>query len=408
MNRLHENKELVVLAYDWPDNQGGYRMSCKSCLLSYLRVFAKVRYVCIADRPFRDAERWSNSDVEWVHVPIVTRSLQARFISSLFSPLPAITMRYVQASRQVMRVLSNVVSDCRSRNRDMYVVLQSISMACFLHPIRKHLPGVRVAVSSHDLAVQAFERFSREGSILKKLAWKIEVAKIRSFEKRACLAADKFWTITDAEAKEYEKRLSVKADGVFYRGLDIERYVDVTSGDPKVVVHVGSADLRKGAGIIDFIEHVWLHVRAHVSDARLVLAGRFTERFTNAALGIEGMGFVEDDLEILGKGMIFLNPQRHGAGLQFKSIVAMLSGKALLTTSLGIEGIEGNDGEHYFVADTHEQMIARIVSLMNDATLAKHVGQAAQVLMTHFRKHEYAISKTVPLLEAFVNLKALS
>ena len=41
MNRIQENKELAVLAYDWPGNQSGYRMSCKSSLLAYLRVFPK-------------------------------------------------------------------------------------------------------------------------------------------------------------------------------------------------------------------------------------------------------------------------------------------------------------------------------------------------------------------------------
>jgi hypothetical protein len=406
MSQIKENKEMAVLAYDWPGNQGGYRMSCRSCLLAYLRVFPKVHFICIADKPFPDAEQWRDYNVEWVHVPTVTRPLWMRFASSLVSPLPAITMRYIRMSRQMMSAISDKVADCQSRKSNLYIVMQNIPMACFLKPIRKRFPNVRIAVSSHDLCTQSFERFSREGSVLKKLAWRIELAKIRPFERNVCLAADKFWTITDAEAKEYEKSLCVKGNGVFYRGVDTERYAAVPKGDPEVVVHVGSADLKKGVGLTDFIKNVWPHVKEHVPEAQLVLAGRFTERFTNAELGIKGLGFVKDDLDTLGRGRIFLNSQSHGSGLQFKCIVAMLAGKTLLTTSLGIKGIEGSDGEHFFVADTADQMTDRIVVLMNDTALSARVGQAARALTARVRSHEYAARKVVPLVEEFANLES--
>ena len=126
MNRIQENKELAVLAYDWPGNQGGYRMSCKSCLLAYLRVFPKVHFICITDKAFPDADQWRDSNVEWVHVPTVTRPLWARFASSLLSPLPAITMRYMRMSRQMMSAISDKVADCESRKSNLYVLMQAI------------------------------------------------------------------------------------------------------------------------------------------------------------------------------------------------------------------------------------------------------------------------------------------
>ena len=404
MNQFYKNKELVVLAYDWPGNQGGYRMSCKSCLLAYLQVFQKVHFICISDKPFPDTDQWRNSNINWVYVPTVTRPLWLRFVSSLISPLPAITMRYMRMSRQVMSEMFDIVADCQSKKGKLYVVIQAIPMGVFLKKIRKSFPNVSIAVSSHDLCVQAFKRFAHEGSLLTKLAWKIELAKIKTFERNVCLSADKFWTITNAEAKEYEKQLCVKADGVFYRGVDTERYASTLSGNPKVVVHVGSADLRKGLGLSNFVERVWPQVKNRIPEAKLVLAGRFTDRFTNTQLGIEGLGFIQDDIEVLNRGMIFLNCQTHGAGLQFKSIIAMLAGKTLLTTSMGIEGIEGNDGEHFFVADTPDSMTERIVALMNDTELCERVAQAGRILTLRIRNHKYAAKKAVPLLEEFAKL----
>lgn len=409
MNQIHGNKEIIALAYDWPGNQGGYRMSCRSCLLTYLRAFHRVHFICIADKPFSDADQWGDTaNVNWVHVPTVTRPLWARFASSLVSPLPAITMRYMRVFRQMMSAVSVQVADCCSREHAPYVVIQAIPMACFFAPIRKRFPNLPIAVVSDDLCTQGFAGFSREGSLVTRLAWKLELAKIERFERKVCLASDKFWPITDAEARAYEKRLGVKSDGVFYRGVDTQRYTSVPPGDPNVVVHVGSADLKKSAGLIDFIKYVWPGVRARVHDAQLLLAGRSTERFTNAGLGIVGLGFVQDDLDTLGKGMIFLNSQRHGSGLQFKSIVAMLAGKTMLTTPLGVEGVEGNDREHYFVANTPEEMTDVIVTLMKDTALCRRVGQAARDLAARVRSHNYAANKVLPLLEEFAKLDSIS
>ena len=406
MNQVQESKELAVLAYDWPGSQGGYRMSCRSCLQAYLRVFAKVHFICIADRPFGEADQWRNRCVEWHHVPTVTRSHGARFASSLFSPLPAITMRYSRVSRRMMKAVSDVAADCHARCQNLYVVLQAIPMACFLEPIRRAFPGVPIALSSHDLCTRAFSGFAKEGSLLKRTAWKLELAKIKTFEKKACLAADRFWAITENEAEQYAAVLSVKPDGVFYRGIDTERYISVPQGDPRVVVHVGAADLRKGAGLREFIERAWPRVRSCVPDARLVLGGRSTERFADKELGIEGLGFVRDDIDVLTKGMIFLNSQRHGAGLQFKSLIAMVAGKALVTTSMGIEGIDGNNQEHFFVADTPTEMADQIVALMYNGCQAEDTGRRARTLTARRRSQAHAESKTVPLLQDFANLNA--
>ena len=277
-------------------------------------------------------------------------------------------------------------------------------MTFLLKPVRKQFPEIKVAVNSHDLLSRSFGTLARQGTLFKRLPWKIELARIKRFERNACHGADVYWTITQNDAEEYRRIFSFRVDGVFSRGVDDSGYHSVSKGQPNVVVHVGTADLRKGTGLQHFVNNAWPVVRARVPEARLVLAGRGTERFSDSGAGIEGLGFVGDDRDVLGQGMIFLNSQNIGAGLQFKSIIAMLAGKALVSTSIGIEGIEGNDGEHFFVADAPEDMATRIVSLMNDPALAERTGERARSLMLQTRAYEQTLARAVPLVEGFAAL----
>lgn len=341
-----------------------------------------------------------------MHVPTVREAKWLRFARSVFGALPAVTVRYSRVSRKVLATIADLIEDCETSNRRVCMIIEDSPSACILPDIRKRFPNLHVAVRSENLLTQAFADFAARGSLVQRLPWKIEVRKIMRFEKAVCLSADRLWAITKAEAEEYEKRLSIRPHGVVGVSMDAGHYSEVNSGAHNTVVHVGRADLRKGRGLTDFIKQAWPAIRLRVPDARLVLGGQGTGRFADRRLGIEGLGFVEDDRDVLGQGLIFLNPQRIGAGLQVKSVVAMLAGKALVSTRMAIEGVEGRDGEHFFVADSPEEMIERIVGLIDNSGLAERAGQSARALAARVYSHDYMARTARPLIEEFAALGA--
>ncbi len=237
-----------------------------------------------------------------------------------------------------------------------------------------------VAIRSFNIIDKGFERLCHVGSIIHRLCWRYEMARVRRFEKQVCATADKVWAISRNDAQEYAERLDVSTDGVVGICMDVDRYSRVPEGDARTIVHVGTADLRKGKGLMDFVREVWPHVRARVPDARLVLAGRGTDGFANPGLGIEGLGFVLDDREVLRRGRIFVNTQDIGAGIQLKSVVAMLAGKTLVSTPMAVEGIEGQDDTHFVVARSYEEMAEQLSDLALDPDRASRIGKNARKL----------------------------
>jgi glycosyltransferase involved in cell wall biosynthesis len=392
------SKEAIIIAPAWPSNTSGYRLAIRASLLLYANYFPKIYFICISDQPFLEAEKWSKYHIEWIHIPIVNKPMWVRFLRSLISRLPALCIRYYSVRREVVRTVSKIIY---SNKAIPYLIIEDIPTASLMEDIVRIFSQIPVAIRSHNMTEKAYGLLRFVGSPISRVSWQLEIKKVRAFERSVCMQAENLWVISREDAVEYVNRLSVQPDGVLGVCMDVERYQNVKAGDAKTIVNVGTADLRKGIGISQFIQQVWPQVLAEIPEARFVLAGRGTDLFTNSSLHIEGLGFVKNDEDVLSRGLIFVNPQQMGAGIQLKSIVAMLAGKALVSTYVGVEGIEGHDGEHYLVASSAEDMAAQIISLMRNVQHARSIGQKARELALRDYNEQGFIKNKRPLLDAF-------
>ena len=97
--------------------------------------------------------------------------------------------------------------------------------------------------------------------------------------------------------------------------------------------------------------------------------------------GVEVTGFVEDPYEYLEKAKVVVVPLRFSAGIQNKVLEAMALRKAVVTTSKAARGIEGEDGKHFVVADTEEEMAEKILELLANDSKRREIGQNARELV---------------------------
>ncbi len=168
---------------------------------------------------------------------------------------------------------------------------------------------------------------------------------------------------------------------MFPVALDLGRYAAVPRGDARTVVHVGSADYRKRHGLRWLVERVWPRVRSREPDARLVLAGRGTDSFRDDVAGIEGLGYVDDDRDVLGLGPVFVNPQHVGSGVKVKSLIAMAAARCLVSTAKGIEGIEARPGRDCHVESDAASMAARLLRLVRHPAEVEAVAAAGRAFV---------------------------
>jgi glycosyltransferase involved in cell wall biosynthesis len=74
-------------------------------------------------------------------------------------------------------------------------------------------------------------------------------------------------------------------------------------------------------------------------------------------------------------------PLKVGGGSRLKILEAMAAGVAVVSTTLGAEGLEVRHGENILVADTNTQLLDAITRVVDDAELRRQLSVAGRVLV---------------------------
>lgn len=216
--------------------------------------------------------------------------------------------------------------------------------------------------------------YAREGRLLARA------------ETRIINECDAAFAITEEEAD-----LLASRDGVtkpvhwFGNGVDID-YFKPGAASPSdqrySAVFIGAMDYWANIdAVMWFIAEIWPLVRAELPDASFAIVGSNPSREIEAQDGRDGVtvtGRVDDVRRYLEAAAIAVAPMRIARGVQNKVLEAMASGKAVVTTPAGLEGIDATMGTEAVVAASPSAFAAEIVRLIERPEAARFVGAAAR------------------------------
>jgi len=393
----------IIISKTWPTLDRGYGFAVNSSLHQYCNFFSQVFYIALTIDPIPHEVETSYNNVIWKQIQVKKEKKWVRFLKSISVACPTTVIQY--AAFGIENRLYSVLSNYLSNFSNSVIIFEDIPTAYHLFSLKRKLSNTTFVLRSHNVLSEIFEGFDKDGIIFKRFVWLIEIEKSRKFERRVLDLLDKCWTISYRDSIEYLNRYNKRCEGTFGVCINTNRYRNIPQGDISTVIYIGSADLRKGSGLSKFIHTSWESIIKKRSGVKLVLAGRDTNKFDLSSLSVEGKGYVGDDIEILKEGMIFINPQEYGSGLKLKSIIAMLSGKVLVSTRKGLEGIEGKDGEHFFRAKKIGDMKDIILDIMNHKSEAIQVGRQARELATSIYNEKNLTLSVKPL---FTDLSGLN
>jgi glycosyltransferase involved in cell wall biosynthesis len=92
-------------------------------------------------------------------------------------------------------------------------------------------------------------------------------------------------------------------------------------------------------------------------------------------------GAVDDIRPYLGKAAVCVVPLRSGSGTRIKIFEAMAMGKAVVSTTMGAEGLPVTHGENIVLADEPADFARQVVQLLRDPQRRAQLGQAARELV---------------------------
>jgi glycosyltransferase involved in cell wall biosynthesis len=93
------------------------------------------------------------------------------------------------------------------------------------------------------------------------------------------------------------------------------------------------------------------------------------------------LGFVPDLAPLYARAGVFVNPMRGGGGTRLKMLEAMAAGKAVVSTTVGAEGLALTPGRDVVIADGAPAFADAVRALLADRADAERLGRAARALV---------------------------
>jgi len=236
-------------------------------------------------------------------------------------------------------------------------------------------PGAKLIIDSVDV------HFARESAGAHSgLIDVAQAEKTRREEIAAYRDADSVIVITDDDAK------ILRAEGdmppLFLLPIVMAAHPRTAEPRPPELLFIGGFNhLPNLDGLTWFVKDIWPRVHEAIPDARFTIIGSNTPaevRAFGALPGIEVLGFVEDTTAYLDRAAISIAPLRYGGGMKGKVVEAMSCGLPIVTTSVGVQGINAVSGEHCLIADHAADFAEAVTSLLNDPQRAREIGLAGQ------------------------------
>ncbi|HNR97176.1 MAG TPA: glycosyltransferase family 4 protein [Anaerolineae bacterium] len=192
-------------------------------------------------------------------------------------------------------------------------------------------------------------------------------------------------------------------------GVDTQAYLpEGHTRRPNEILFFGTLNYAPNAeGIAWFCRDVLPHVRAEIPDARLAIVGRDApERVRELAAcpGVELVGFVPDVRDRLWSATLSIAPLHSGGGTRLKILEAFAAKCPVVSTTVGVEGLEVRNDEHVIIGDSAEEFSRGIVNLLQDPDARARLTENARQLVE--QRYDWQLI-AVTLEQACVRAKQL-
>ncbi|MCB2077807.1 MAG: TIGR03087 family PEP-CTERM/XrtA system glycosyltransferase [Novosphingobium sp.] len=273
----------------------------------------------------------------------------------------------------------------------------------------------RVVADFVDVDSAKFEAYSHKHSGVMSWIDAREARLLRAEEARFAARADVSLLITRSEADLFRSRLpeSLKAHTkveVLANGIDSVAFDPATvapetrlldCAEPRLIF-TGQMDYSPNIEAVKrTIDRIMPLVRRELPEATFHVVGRNPVQELMDRDGRNGTrvwGRVDDIRTWLKAADMAIVPLEIGRGVQNKVLEAMAMGLPVVLTPAAAEGIDAQDGVHYRVAASDEDLARAVISAMTDLRRSRIQGQAARRFVTETVSWQSALSRLPELI----------
>lgn len=251
-----------------------------------------------------------------------------------------------------------------ARIRPAVLQFESIYLHEYVPALRKHFPEMLIVQRLHNIEQEIWSRLAAQTqNTWKKVYLKNLSERIARYEERVWRESDLLLPITRKDAQVITASGIDTPQCVIPYGMQLKDTQCAFPNHSLQAYHIGAMDWKPNVEAMEWMQReIVPEVLKRLPDFTFSFAGRnMPERFSAASeKAFRCCGEVPDAASFIADKQMLLVPLRSGSGLRVKTLEAMAAGKLVISTSVGIQGIDALEDIHFLRADSAEAFAHQI------------------------------------------------
>ncbi len=296
---------------------------------------------------------------------------------NLFSDKPYSMPRFYSPA------LEEAIIDLLSRRAVQVMQFETIAMAPY-GALAPDLPQILV----HQNVESQLMRRRAQADINPLKRWFLgqQATKLARHEHRYLRSIDAHVAVSATDRQQFAKMVPGARVEVVVNGVDVDYFQpgpEPTGKGPGLVFAGGMSWFPNRDAMGWFLREIWPGILAARPDATVTIIGAHPPAAVRKAAAADPervivTGLVPDIRPYVNDAALYICPFRVGGGTRLKILDAWAAGKALLSTSLGCEGLDAVSGRDLIIADTAAEFTAEAIRLLGDEGARRQLGLAGR------------------------------
>lgn len=327
----------------------------------------QVRYIGFGQENSISVEALRAAGIEPVAVPDRILPKQGfifyfRLMANLFSSLPYIVTSHYSSiyKATVLQNLNDFRPDVVLCEWTPYVIYA------------KEFIEVKKLVSAHNVEADIWQRYyENETNLLRRWYIRKQWQKVDRFEHDALDWVDGALAVSELDRRRFMQDHPNLPIAVVPNGVDLNHFLPMSQPELRQhIVFTGSMDWRPNQDAARyFVKEILPLLHQVRPDLECTFVGRNPPSDIQALAAIPRVhvtGTVDDVRPYVERSAVYVVPLRIGGGSRLKILEALAMGRAVVSTTVGAEGLDVLPNQHIVLADTPHLFAESVLRLLDD------------------------------------------
>ena len=370
-----DSKKILIISHKppYPKVDGG-SIAIAQILEVLLEQGCHVTFLCMKTDKHPSKNPITNTNLKFKAIYVNTKLKIALALLNMFTKKSYILSRFNQ------NVFRDAIKEILKKQTFDIILFESLFTSAYLDTVNE-LSNAKKLYRAHNIEHHIwFEQSNQIKNIIKKSYLKIQAERLKNEEIKFWNNIDSILSISEIDRSHIINQCTTPTHtlSLYLEKRHLQHKDQSTNID---FFHLGSMDwLPNQDGVNWILKDVFPKVKQTEKSAEIHLAGRAmpNKLKSHIQFGYYNYGEVSNSLDFMSKHKVMLVPLFTGSGIRVKILEGMSLGKCIISTSIGVRGINCTNNKNILIANTENEFIEAMLYCIQNPDMVDKIGNEAK------------------------------